>query len=103
MGGNGICLICHQEKLKHVPKDCGLLKALNLKLINVVPTASPPAPPPPSLTPVAASPSPGGHVTSAATPPYLLIGWEWNGPSGLTAVVAIFLEASNNFHSDDNF
>jgi hypothetical protein len=27
LGGNGICPICHQEEPKHVPKDCGLLKA----------------------------------------------------------------------------
>jgi hypothetical protein len=34
LGGSGICLICHQETPKHVPKDCALL-TLNLKLIHV--------------------------------------------------------------------
>jgi hypothetical protein len=30
LGGSGICPICHQETPKHVPKDCMLLKFLNL-------------------------------------------------------------------------
>jgi hypothetical protein len=60
LSGNGICPICHREELKHVPKDCPLLKSLNLKLIKVSPSASPPAPPPGAAAPAAASPSPEG-------------------------------------------
>jgi hypothetical protein len=60
LGGSGICPICHQDTPKHVPKDCTLLKSLNLKLIHVAPVASPPAPAPVAPAPAAAIPSLGG-------------------------------------------
>jgi hypothetical protein len=102
-GGNGIFPICHREEPKHVPKDCGLLKAFNLKVINVAPVASPPAPPPPSSIPVEASPSPEGRVASAVTLPTSGLAGSGMAPSGLTTAVAITLEVSDNFDLVDNF
>jgi hypothetical protein len=60
LDGGGICPSCHQENPKHVPKDCTLLKSLNLKLIYVAPVVSPPAPAPAAPAPAVTTPFPGG-------------------------------------------
>jgi hypothetical protein len=103
LGGNVICPICHWEEPKHVPKDCGLLKALHLKLINVAPAARSPALPPQSLTPATASPFPGGGVASSTTPPASGSTGSGTAPSGLTVVLAVTSEVPDDFESDDNF
>ncbi len=100
MGDNGICPMCHRGEPKHVPKDCPLLKSLNLKLIQVAPAASPPAPAPAASTPAAASPSPGGRVATADLPPLGGSTGSANAPSGLMACT---LDVSEDFKSDDNF
>jgi hypothetical protein len=103
LGGNGICLICHREEPKHVPKDCGLLKALNLKLVNLAPAASSLALPPSSSTPVAASPSPGGRMAFFCHSPTYGSAGSGMAPSGLTAASAITSETTDDLDSDDNF
>ncbi len=103
MGSNGICLIHHQEEPKHVPKDCGLPKALNLKFVNVAPAAPSLAPPPLSSTLIAASPSPGGCMVSSATPPTSGLAGSGTALFGLNGVVAITLNAVDDFDSDDDY
>jgi hypothetical protein len=103
MEGNGICPVCHREEPKHVPKDCRLLKALYLKLVNVAPAAHSPAQPPQSLILAPASPSPGGRVASSATPTASGSTGSAMAPSGLTAALAVTLEAADNFDSDNDF
>jgi hypothetical protein len=102
-GGNSICPIFHQEEPKHVPKDCHLLKALKLKLVNVAPAARSLAPPPQSVTPAPASPSPRGCVASSTTPTAIDATGSRMAPSGLTAALAVTLEAVDNFDSDNDF
>ncbi len=92
LSGNGIYPICHREEPKHVPKDCPLLKSLNLKLIKVSPSASPPAPAPGAAAPAAASPSPGGRNASTAPPPLGGSTGSATAPSGLMARTLDVLE-----------
>jgi hypothetical protein len=99
-GGSGICPICHRDTPKHVPKDCALLKSLNLKLIHVAPVASPPAPAPAAPPPAAATPSPGGCMATANLPLSGGSTGSATAPSGLTANALDVLE---DFDSDDNF
>jgi hypothetical protein len=100
LSGNGIRPICHHEEPKHVPKDCPLLKSLNLKLIKVSPSASPPAPAPGAAASAAASPSPGGCNASTAPPPLGGSTGSATAPSGLTAWMSDVLE---DFDSDEEF
>jgi hypothetical protein len=100
LDGTGIYPICHWETPKHVPKDCVLLKSLNLKLIHVAPVASPPAPAPAAFTPTGATPSPGGRVATADVPPLGGATGSATAPSGLTARTLDVLE---DFDLDDNF
>jgi hypothetical protein len=100
LGGNGTCPMCYREEPKHVPKDCPLLKSLNLKFIQVAPMASKPAPAPAASTPAAASPSPVGCVATADLPPSGGSTGSANAPSGLTACT---LDVSEDFNSDDGF
>jgi hypothetical protein len=100
LGGSGICPIFHQETPKHVPKDCTLLKSLNLKFIHVAPVVSPPAPVPAAPAPAAATPSSGGRVATADLPPSGGSTGSATTPSGLMAHV---LDVSKDFDSDDNF
>jgi hypothetical protein len=85
LGSNGTCPMCHRGEPEHVPKDCPLLKLLNLKLIQVAPASSPPAPAPAASTPVVVSPSPGGRVATADIPPSGGSTESANAPSSLTA------------------
>ncbi len=100
LGGSSICPICHQETPKHVPKDCALLKSLNLKLIHVAPVASPPAPASAAPTSAAATPSPGGRVATAVLSPSGGLTGSATASSGLTAHALDVLE---DFDSDDDF
>jgi hypothetical protein len=100
LGGSGICPICHQETPKHVPKDCTLLKSLNLKLIHVAPMASPPAPTPAASAPAVATPSPGGRMATVDLPSSGGSIGNATAPSGLTAHG---LDVMEDFDSDDNF
>jgi hypothetical protein len=100
LGGTSICLICHWETPEHVPKDCALLKSLNLKLIHVAPVVSPLAPTPAASAPAGATPSPGGRVATADLPPSGGLTGSATAPSGLTAHALDVLE---DFDLDDGF
>ncbi len=100
LGGIGTCPMCHRGEPKHAPKDCPLLKLLNLKLIRVAPAASPPAPALAASTPAAASPSPGERGATADLPPSGGSTGSANAPSGLTACR---LEVPEDFCSDVHF
>ncbi len=100
LGGSGICPICHQETPEHEPKECTLLKSLNLKLIHGAPMVSPPAPTPAAPAQAAATPSPGRGVATANLPPLGGLTGSATTPSGLMAHALDVLE---DFDSDDNF
>ncbi len=104
MAGTGKCLICHCDELpRHVPTQCPMLAALNLKLIICLPAGGAPSSAPGPLPSPAPAPTLKGWAAAANASSVSGSLGSSSAPSGMTVAVAPAGPPTGNFDSNKGF